>query len=119
MPFVEQHFNPPGEGAGVIPERQSGQNMGAPHGYEIPFAMNIPAVLVGPNRVTVTDRMMADLVSAYWVSFGLTTDPNGGGRPIWPIHDRMVDRLMHFTNSGAIVGTDPLKARLDLWEKAR
>jgi hypothetical protein len=24
---------------------------------------------------------------------------------------------MHFTNSGAIVGTDPLKARLDLWER--
>jgi len=102
-----------------VPEAQRGQNMGAPHGSEIPVAMNIPAALVGPNRVTVTDRMMADLVSAYWVSFGLATDPNGGGRPIWPIHDRMVDRLMHFTNSGAIVGTDPLKARLDLWEKAR
>jgi hypothetical protein len=24
---------------------------------------------------------------------------------------------MHFTNSGVIVGTDPLKARLDLWQR--
>jgi carboxylesterase type B len=27
-----------------------------------------------------------------------------------------VDRLFHFTNSGLIVGTDPLKPRLDLWQ---
>jgi para-nitrobenzyl esterase len=25
---------------------------------------------------------------------------------------------MHFTNSGVIVGTDPLKPRLDLWQRA-
>jgi para-nitrobenzyl esterase len=100
-----------------VSEAQRGQNMGARHGFEIPFTMNAPWALVGQSRVTPTDRAMADLVSAYWVSFGLTTDPNGGGRLHWPRHDRMVDRLMHFTNSGAIVGTDPLKGRLDLWER--
>ena len=100
-----------------VSEAQRGQNIGALHAHEIPFVMNIPAALVGPNKVTGTDRAMADLVSAYWVSFGLTTDPNGGGRPIWPTHDRMVDRLLHFTNSGVIVGSDPLKARLDLWDR--
>jgi para-nitrobenzyl esterase len=100
-----------------VAESQRGQSMGAQHGYEIPFALNVPAALVGPGKVTATDRATADLVSAYWVSFGLTTDPNGGGRPVWPTHDRMVDRLMHFTNSGVIVGTDPLKARLDLWQR--
>jgi para-nitrobenzyl esterase len=100
-----------------VSEAQRGQNMGALHGYEIPFAMNVPAALVGPKKVTPTDQAMADLVSAYWVSFGLTTDPNGGGRPMWPRHDRDVDRLLHFTNSGVIVGTDPLKPRLDLWQR--
>jgi para-nitrobenzyl esterase len=100
-----------------VAEAQRGQNMGALHGYEIPFALNVPAALVGQAKVTPTDRASADLISAYWVSFGLTTDPNGGGRPMWPQHDRMVDRLIHFTNSGAIVGTDPLKGRLDLWER--
>jgi para-nitrobenzyl esterase len=100
-----------------VSQAQRGQNMGALHGLEIPFTANVPAALVGPGRVTPTDRAMADLISDYWVSFALTTDPNGAGRPAWPRHDRMVDRLMHFTNGGVIVGTDPLKARLDLWER--
>jgi para-nitrobenzyl esterase len=100
-----------------VAEAQRGRNMGTLHGSEIPFALNVPAAFVGQARVTSSDRAAADLVSAYWVSFGLTTDPNGGGRPTWPRHDRMVDRLAHFTNSGMIVGTDPLKARLDLWER--
>jgi para-nitrobenzyl esterase len=100
-----------------VAEALRGQNLGAPHAYEIPFVLNLPAAFAASIKVTATDRAMADLVSAYWVSFGLTTDPNGGGRPAWPTHDRGVDRLMHFTNSGAIVGTDPLKARLDLWER--
>jgi hypothetical protein len=54
---------------------------------------------------------MAAIASAYWVQFGLAHDPSGGERPIWPRHDPVVDRLMHFTNSGVIV----LKRRLDLW----
>jgi para-nitrobenzyl esterase len=100
-----------------VSEAQRGQNRGALHGYEIPFVMNIPAALVGPTKVTPTDRAMADLISAYWASFALKADPNGGGRPMWPHHDRAIDRLIHFTNSGVIVGTDPLKPRLDLWQR--
>jgi para-nitrobenzyl esterase len=61
--------------------------------------------------------MMGDLASAYWAQFGKTSDPNGQGRPAWPRYDPSVDRLPHSTNSGIIVGTDPLKPRLDLWER--
>jgi len=32
-------------------------------------------------------------------------------------YDPAIDRLIHFTNSGVIVGTDPLKPRLDLWQQ--
>ena len=60
---------------------------------------------------------MGDLASAYWVSFAKTGDPNGGGRPAWPRHDPAVDRMLHFTNSVVIIGTGPLKPRLDPWEK--
>jgi para-nitrobenzyl esterase len=100
-----------------VSQAQRGQNMGALHAFEIPFTINVPGALMGQSKVTPTDRAMADLISDYWVSFALTTDPNGGGRPVWPRHDRMVDRLLHFTNSGVIVGTDPVKRRLDLWER--
>jgi carboxylesterase type B len=61
--------------------------------------------------------LAAEAPSAYWVSFGQSGDPNGGGRPTWPRHDSAVNRLLHFTNSGIIVGTDPLKPRLDLWQR--
>jgi para-nitrobenzyl esterase len=101
-----------------VSEAQRGTNMGTLHGFEIPFVMNIPAGIVGPDKVTPTDKAMADLASAYWVQFGLTGDPNGGGRPSWPRYDPAVDRIIHFTNVGVVVGTDPLKSRLDLWQRA-
>lgn len=99
-----------------VSQAQRGKNMGTLHGFEIPFTMNIPSGLVG-EAVTPTDKAMADLASAYWVKFGQTGDPNGEARPLWPRYDPAVDRIIHFTNSGIIVGTDPLKARLDLWER--
>src|SRR5262249_36808659 len=97
-------------------QMQRGQSLGAPHGYEIPFTFNLPGAL-GGGKATPTDQAMADLASGYWAQFGLTGDPNDGARPQWPSHQPGVDRLMHFTNSGIVVGTDPLKSRLDLWQK--
>src|SRR5215469_14955816 len=99
-----------------VSQAQRGENMSALHAYEIPFTMNISAALVG-DKVTPTDKAMADLVSSYWAQFGLTGDPNGAGRPNWPRYDPAIDRIIHFSNSGVIVGIDPLKSKLDLWQK--
>jgi len=41
----------------------------------------------------------------------------GGGGPLWPRHDPAVDRVIDFTNTGIVVGSDPIKARLDLWRR--
>jgi hypothetical protein len=57
------------------------------------------------------------LMLVYVPSSG-TGDPNGAALPNWPRHDPAVDRLIHFTNSDVIVGTDPLKPRLDFGKKA-
>jgi para-nitrobenzyl esterase len=89
---------------------------GALHGSEIPYVFNIPAEAVG-DKVTGDDKKMAELTSAYLVSFARTGDPNGNGRPQWPRHDPAVDKLIDFTNNGVVVGPDLLKARLDLWRK--
>jgi para-nitrobenzyl esterase len=97
-----------------VTESQRGKLMGTLHGFEIPFTLNIPAALVG-DKVTATDKIMGDLASAYWAQFAKTGDPTLG--PMCPRYDPAVDRLIHFTNSGIIVGTDPLKLRLDLWER--
>jgi para-nitrobenzyl esterase len=91
---------------------------GTMHGFEIPLTMNIPEgfLMLGADRIGDADRAMGMLASAYWVSFGLTGDPNGSGRVEWPRHDPAVDRVITFTNDGVTVGPDLLKARLDLWQ---
>jgi len=96
-----------------VSEAQRGQLMGTIHGFEIPFTLDLPAAIV-KDKVTANDEQMAAITSAYWAQFGKTGDPNGGGNPEWPRYDPAVNRIVHFTNSGVIVGTDPLKQRLDL-----
>jgi para-nitrobenzyl esterase len=98
-----------------VSEWQRRKLMGTPHGFEIPFTLDVPGATVG-EKVIPADEVMADVASGYWSQFGKTGDPNGGGRPEWPRYNPAVDRILHFTNSGVIVVTDPLKARLDLVE---
>jgi para-nitrobenzyl esterase len=89
---------------------------GTLHGFEIPYALDIPAAVV-KDKVTNADKAMATVASAYWVSFGKTGDPNGGDRPQWPLYEPGVDKIINFTQDGVAVGPDPIKARIDLWEK--
>jgi para-nitrobenzyl esterase len=89
---------------------------GAMHGMEIPYILDVPAALVG-NKLTHDDKAMAATASGYWVAFAKTGDPNGAGRPEWPRHDPSVDRVINFTDTGIVVGPDPIKQRLDLWQE--
>jgi para-nitrobenzyl esterase len=89
---------------------------GTLHGFEIPYVFDIPAAHVA-DKVTDADKAMAALASAYRVSFGKTADPNGGARPEWPQHESGQDSVINFTDTGVVVGPDPIKARLDLWQK--
>ncbi|MCC7375563.1 MAG: carboxylesterase family protein [Verrucomicrobiales bacterium] len=94
-----------------------GRDKGTLHGFEIPFALNVPAAIVGEAKVTPADRQMAATASACWVQFAKNGDPNGTGRPAWPRHEPGRDRLLHFTTDGVVVGTDPIKERVDLWTR--
>jgi para-nitrobenzyl esterase len=89
---------------------------GTQHGFEIPFVFNIPGALVG-GKATPADEAMGELTSSYWAQFGKTGDPNGGGRPNWPSYDPAVDRIFLFQSSGVAAGPDPIKPRLDLWQR--
>jgi para-nitrobenzyl esterase len=101
-----------------VAESQRGTQNGTLHAFEIPYTMNIPAALTG-DKTTPDDRAMGALASAYWVDFAKAGNPNGAGRVDWPRHRAGVERVMHFTNDGAVVGTDPFQKRLDLVERAR
>ncbi|GAA1288102.1 carboxylesterase/lipase family protein [Streptomyces aureus] len=99
-----------------VAESERAKQKGTLHGFEIPYALDLPSALVG-DKVTTADKSMATLASGYWVSFGRSGDPNGSGRPAWPRHDPAVNRMINFTDRGTVIGPDPLKARLDLWQR--
>jgi len=58
------------------------------------------------------DAFLAKAISAYWVAFAKTGDPNGKGRPVWPRYDAG-DRLINFTNDGPKAEPTPDAAALD------
>jgi para-nitrobenzyl esterase len=89
---------------------------GTLHGMEIPYTFNLPAAVV-KDKVTTADRAMAVTASGYWTSFGKTGNPNGGGRPEWLPHTKGSTRLLNFTNDGVSFVNDPIRDRLNLWQK--
>lgn len=90
---------------------------GAPHGGETPFVYNAKEWYVAKLKLTPEDEAMAQKVSAYWVNFAKTGNPNGAGLPDWPSYHSSTDMLMDFSEHGPIAETDPWKERLDLTEK--
>jgi para-nitrobenzyl esterase len=80
----------------------------APHGSELPYVFqtyNSGAFPMGPR-----DARLGQTFAAYWIDFGKTRDPNGGGRPVWPRFKN--DMILAFTNTGPAPKPDPLATRL-------
>ena len=71
-----------------------------------------------PWPTDARDEAQARTISAYWVAFAKTGDPNGGGRPAWPRYDAS-DRLIDFTNDGAAARPTPDAAPLDVIAASR
>ncbi len=65
-----------------------------------------------PWPTDARDAALASTISAYWVAFAKTGDPNGAGRPAWPRYDTG-DRLLEFTNAGPVAKVTPDAAALD------
>jgi para-nitrobenzyl esterase len=65
-----------------------------------------------PWATDANDAAQARTISAYWVAFAKTGNPNGEGRPAWPRYDGS-DRLIDFTNAGPVVEKTPDAAPLD------
>ena len=70
-----------------------------------------------PWPTDARDAALAKTISAYWVAFAKTGDPNGpdpknSGRPAWPRYDTS-DRLIEFTNAGPVIEPTPDAKPLD------
>jgi para-nitrobenzyl esterase len=78
--------------------------LGAQHGAEIPYAFNWPS---GTHSTQVAwtdiDRKLAGQVSAYWVNFATTGDPNGRNLPRWDAYQTKDDRAMGFADAPAMI----------------
>ena len=100
-----------------IPEgmfrEQARNDLGAYHSSEIEYVFDNLATR--PYRWNDSDRTLAKLMSAYWVNFAKTGDPNGPGLPNWPECDLKHDLLMEFGDT-VEPRRDFDKAALDFFE---
>jgi para-nitrobenzyl esterase len=94
---------------------QRGKLPGTPHGGELGYVFDALGTI--PNQVPgAGDHALADQISAYWVNFAKTGNPNGPGLPSWPVYSSERDELLEFTNEGPVVRRQFLKERLDIAE---
>jgi para-nitrobenzyl esterase len=88
---------------------------GAPHASEIPFVFDTVKARYGA-ALTPKDEAVAQLTNAYWVAFAKSGDPNGDGRPVWPVYSATGDDILDIGDE-TVGGPDSLKPRLDLVEQ--
>lgn len=102
--------------AGYVPEVMREEwATGLPHATEIPFFFRTIDARY-PGATTAADHAAAATMSAAFVNFAKTGNPNGEGVPAWPIYDDESRPVMLFGLEGAHGGDDPWRARLDVTE---
>jgi para-nitrobenzyl esterase len=92
----------PGEGAHA--------KDGAFHTAEVPYALGDLKFVKRPLQPS--DQELSKLMSAYWVNFIKTGDPNGAGLAPWPRFNSQQDVIMVFNEKSASVPV-PDKSALD------
>ena len=98
-----------------VAESMRGEWPGAMHATEIPFFFDTVSARYG-IALTASDARAAKAAHAYWVAFAKDGKPDPAGLPSWPVYSK--ESLMDFGLAGPKIEEDPLKARLDLTEKA-
>lgn len=81
-----------------VPPAADAARYGAYHTAEIPYVFGN---LGGGSRYWFanrdyddTDRQLSDVMSAYWINFAATGDPNGEGLPEWPAYTREAEQAL-------------------------
>ncbi|HJQ23949.1 MAG TPA: carboxylesterase/lipase family protein [Blastocatellia bacterium] len=89
--------------------------LGAFHASEIPYVFMTQDV-GGFATYDAKEHELARAMSAYWVQFAATGDPNGAGRPVWPKYDAASDQHIEFGDQIA-VKANLRKSAVDLFER--
>jgi para-nitrobenzyl esterase len=89
-------------------------DFGAFHGAEIPYVFRNLHVRDWPWQAS--DRALSELISAYWLNFARSGNPNGPGLPEWPAFDAAAPRSLRFDERSQ-ARDSPTPARLQLWDR--
>jgi para-nitrobenzyl esterase len=95
----------------VLSEQAPKELKAAPHASDRQYVFK--TLSTSPWPTGPLDEKAAALISAYWVAFAKTGDPNGGGRLKWPAYNPTADELINFKNEGPVVEKTPNVAALD------
>jgi para-nitrobenzyl esterase len=101
-----------------VPGTGAHANDGAFHTGEVPYVFDNLKFLDRPHQPS--DYELAKLMSAYWVNFIKTGDPNGDGLPQWPKFNSQENKAMIFDEQLKVVplpGKDGLDILLAKAEK--
>ena len=91
---------------------------GPGHGTDISYVFDNLRAPEGAS-VPPEDKEVARIMSAYWVNFARTGNPNGKGLPKWSVYSPKKNKILDVQPDGNPVSKpDPRKARLDVIEKA-
>jgi para-nitrobenzyl esterase len=92
-----------------------GAVLGAHHAAEIPYVFdNLDRDRISPD---LKRRALAKTMSAYWVRFAETGNPNSEGLPLWPSYGAASDEHLEFGEE-IKVGRHLRKAAGDLFDKS-
>ncbi|HEY3888953.1 MAG TPA: carboxylesterase family protein [Caulobacteraceae bacterium] len=95
----------------VLSAAIEGRVKATPHAAERQYVFRTLNASTWPTDAM--DQAASEVMSAYWLAFAKTGDPNGDGRPAWPAYAARTDTLLDFTNGGPLARKTPDAAVLD------
>ncbi|CAN5121139.1 carboxylesterase family protein [soil metagenome] len=95
----------------VVTAAQRPGMKGARHAQERQYVFR--TLSASPWKTDANDEVQAKAMSAYWVAFAKTGNPNTPGLPAWPAFTAQGDQLLEFTDNGPVAGTSPFAERLN------
>ena len=77
-----------------VADARRGKRPGAAHTDDIAFVMQTLDTEKDLDPITPRDQKISKLISAYWVQFAKTGNPNKDGLPEWPLFDPDTARVL-------------------------